>query len=277
MSDQTVEIEAQESEVASAFDAGVRSTETKELSPGVFLTSRETKVEDLRKWKAEHRKLTEDAPVNRQERIKIHTKESFVDAVNKYGTPNAVTYADSRENKITAIFDHDGFHNFKAEIAFLLSAKLKKWSRMTDYMSQVEFAEFLDDNLEDIYSGENGEYPTASQIQEMATGIQVTENTETTGKINLSNGAANISYVGEVQSSVEIPTHIQIAIPLFENGDKYTLQMRLRYRSTGGGIKFKLLFTNLDRSLEEHFEEILQFILEKTDVTAFRGSCDNPY
>jgi len=70
---------------------------------------------------------------------------------------------------------------------------------------------------------------------------------------------------------VEVAKELILGIPLFEHGERYAVKARLSFRVTGGGVVFRLLFTNLDDAIETEFERIVQVMEEKTSSVILRG------
>ena len=97
------------------------------------------------------------------------------------------------------------------------------------------------------------------------------------GPVNLDNGSVRFSYQDEVETTVDIPRNLTLGIPLFEHGDRYRLGARLRFIISGGSVKFKLLFTNLQDAKDQEFERIVQEIEEKTSKVIYRGRLALPW
>jgi hypothetical protein len=138
-------------------------------------------------------------------------------------------------------------------------------------MTQFDFANFLEDHLEDVLE------PSGQHLLEIATDLEASSTGGFKGKVNLDNGSVRLSYQDEVETTVEVPRTLTLGIPLFEHGDRYKLGARLRFVIQGGSVKFKLLFTNLQDAKEQEFERIVQEIEEKTSQPIYRGRLALPW
>jgi hypothetical protein len=135
----------------------------------------------------------------------------------------------------------------------------------------MEFANFLEDHLEDVLT------PTGQELLSIATDLEASSTGGFKGKVNLDNGSVRLSYQDDVETTVEVPRNLTLGIPLFEHGDRYKLGARLRFVIQGGSVKFRLLFTNLQDAKEQEFERIVQEIEEKTSQPIYRGRLALPW
>jgi hypothetical protein len=177
-----------------------------------------------------------------------------------------------------AIQSGDGFYDRKAGwgqlravIGFAESRKLKEWKSTLEWMTQADFANFIEDHLEDVLT------PSGQELLSIATDLEASSTGGFKGKVNLDNGSVRLSYQDEVETTVEIPRNLTLGIPLFEHGDRYKLGARLRFVIQGGSVKFRLLFTNLQDAKEQEFERIVQDIEEKTSQPIYRGRLALPW
>jgi hypothetical protein len=201
-----------------------------------------------------------------------------------YAGKKTRTFADVEKLTITSIYDFlapkaieetidemgldekpTGWSQFKGVLAFRDSRKLGEWKKLTEWTGQSDFANFLEDHLEDVVT------PSGADLLSIATDLEANSASSFKGKITLNNGDVRLDYQSDTQTSVEVPKELILGIPLFEHGDKYKVRARLRFRVGGGGVVFRLLFTNLNDAIEAEFERIVQEMEEKTSSVILRG------
>ena len=273
---------AQDSSPLDAFEAGLKSQTPMEVFPGVFINHKDLVRTDLRPQFLEDAKASKPGPVNPSGTITLLTPESFGKALTDYRDSRTQAFADSEKSEITAVFDAvqsgDGFYDrkagwgqFRAVIGFAESRKLKEWKRTLEWMNQLEFANFIEDHLEDVLT------PSGQDLMTIVTDLEASSTGGFKGKVNLDNGSVRLSYQDDVETTVEVPRNLTLGIPLFEHGDRYKLGARLCFVIQAGAVKFRLLFTNLADAKEQEFERIVQEIEEKTSQPIYRGRLALPW
>ncbi len=271
--------------VREAFEAGQKTSGVQVINGGVILHHKDFEVTDTRAQQEAEDKRLKPSPANPAGTIHVHRPDSFPVVFADYRNPRTKVFADAKQRSIVSVFDfirpdnenpgHGegamGWGQFRALMRFSESRKLGQWDDMTDWHSQADFANFLEDHLEDVIE------PNGQDLLALATDLEANKEGHFKGKLNLDNGSVQLAYQDEVQTSVEVPRRLTLGIPLFEHGDRYKLEVRLRINVTSGGVRFKILFTNLEDALEEHFESIVQELEEKTGEAIVRGSLSLDY
>ena len=270
-----------------AFDAGLKSQIPSEIFPGMIVHHKDLVVSDKTAARLSDEKLSKIGPVNPAGTLTLLTPESFGRAISDHRDARTKVFADGEKSEIVAVFDFlqaggnvstslpdargIGWGQLRAVIGFSESRKLKEWKRTLEWMSQADFANFLEDHLEDVVE------PEGQHLLEIATDLEASSTGGFKGKVNLQNGSVKLCYQDEVETSVEIPRNLTLGIPLFEHGDRYKLGARLRFIISGGSVKFRLLFTNLQDAKDQEFERIVQEIEEKTKAPIYRGRLALPW
>ena len=270
-----------------AFEAGMKSQAPLEVIPGILIHHRDLVISDQSAKRLSEAKRSQVGPVNPAGSMIVHTMESFAKAVLDHKDQRTQIFADTESGKISCCFDFleagggpdadteddraRGWGQLTAEINFRESRKLKEWRRCLEWMNQTEFANFLEDHLEDVVT------PSGQDLLSITTDLEASSSGGFKGRVNLDNGSVALHYQNEVETSVEIPRSLTLGIPLFEHGDRYKLGARLRFQITGGSVKFRLLFTNVEDAKEQEFERIVQEIEAKTDGTIYRGKLALPW
>jgi len=267
-----------------AFEAGIKAAAPVELMAGVVLHHKDFAVADKAKERLAERKRSEPGPVNPAAVLVLLTLESFARAVTTHRDERTEVFADSERAEITAVFDslegggqgdpdlvRGGWGQHRARIGFAESRKLGEWKKTTQWMGQEEFANFLEDHMEDVVE------PKGQDLLSIATDLEASSRGNFKGRVNLANGTVSLCYQDEVETTVAVPRHLTLGIPLFEHGDCYALGARLRYLVKGGTVQFKLLFTNLEDAKEQEFELIVQELDEKAIAPLYRGRLVLPW
>ena len=272
--------DAMPSATLAAFEAGLKSAEAQELFPGMIVHHKDFTITDNTAARREDAKRNLYGPPNSYGTLQLLTPESFGRAVINNKDANTQVFADNEKSEITAVFDYikdggsltlsydaksRGWGQHRATIGFRDSRKLMEWHKTTQWMTQMDFANFLEDHLEDVLT------PSGQELLSITTDLEASSAGSFKGKLNLENGSVRLSYQDDVETSVEIPRNLVLGIPLFEHGDRYKLGARLRYVIRGGSVQFRLLFTNLQDSKEAEFERIVQEIEASTSTVIYRG------
>ena len=270
-----------------AFEAGLKSQTARELFPGIIVHHKDLAVTDKTRERLLDAKQDTAGPKNPVGLLTLHTLESFAQAVKDNSDDRTHIFADTEAGKIVCVFDflekgglsataeedprQRGWGQHSAEIMFRESRKLKEWRKTLEWMGQADFANFLEDHLEDIAE------PSGQDLLAIATDLEASSTGNFKGRLNLDNGSVALNYQDDVETSVEIPRNLTLGIPLFEHGDRYKLKCRLRFLVRGGSVQFRLLFTNVEDAKEQEFERIVQEIEEKTGVVIYRGKLALPW
>ena len=263
-----------------AFEAGLKSQVPSELFPGLIVHHKDLVIKDCTLDHLKESKLSQPGPINPSGTFTLLTPESFALAIVNNQDERSKVFADSENGNITCIFDflknggqsrEAGWGQLRAEIKFAESRKLKEWRKTLEWMNQTDFANFLEDHLEDVLT------PSGQDLLSIATDLEASSQGSFKGKVNLQNGSTKLCYQDDVETTVEVPRLLTLGIPLFEHGDKYKLGARLRFVISGGSVKFKLLFTNLQDAKDQEFERIVLEIEEKATVSIYRGRLSLPW
>lgn len=272
---------------AEAFEAGLKSQVPSELFPGLIVHHKDLVIKDCSKDHLAESMQSKSGPINPAGTFTLLTPESFALAIVNNQDARTKVFADSENGLISCAFDFlqdggkignidpdsraRGWGQLRAEIKFSESRKLKEWRNMLEWRSQADFANFLEDHLEDVLD------PAGQDLLAIATDLEASSQGSFKGKMNLDNGSVRFSYQDDVETTVEVPRLLTLGIPLFEHGSKYKLGARLRFVISGGSVKFKLLFTNLQDAKDQEFERIVQEIEDKAVVSIYRGRLSLPW
>ena len=188
------------------------------------------------------------APVRVRENHRFIDADSFSGYVNRFKKPETILVASVSDLTLTAHIDYhgdDGTPSWSTHNANLVSIFSPDWTAWVEgneqTMSQVEFAEFIEDQNHCIIE------PEAAAMIELALNLQSNTDVTFASKINISNGLATLSYSESPSSgsqNMSFPTKLHICVPPFRGSDPVDLHVRMRYRINGHSPK---IFYKLDR------------------------------
>jgi uncharacterized protein YfdQ (DUF2303 family) len=127
-------------------------------------------------------------------------------------------------------------------------------------MAQVDFMRFLEDNLQDITS------PAGAVLLTAARNFEAHSDAKFKSATNLDNGSVVFNYtenVNEVaqEGKISLPTAFEITIPVFDGGDPYVIEARLRYRVGQGGMVLWYELVKTHKILEHAFNKVRDQII----------------
>lgn len=173
---------------------------------------------------------------------------SFVAYVNRFkvcadGEGEKTTiFADPKGAKLRAVIDyHAGEKPDRCEHAITFDVPVsEQWSRWRAIdgkgMSQIEFAEFIEENCLDIVD------PPAATFLDLVTGLQAKKKVAFESGVRLQDGSHQITFAEEVEAKgrgqMLVPSEFSIGVPIYFNGEAYKVRCLLRYRIHEGALTF---------------------------------------
>lgn len=164
-----------------------------------------------------------------------------------------------------------GWGDFRVAIGFRATPQWEKWKRIDGkLLDQAEFAEFVEDNLEDIAD------PPGASMLEIATYLQATRSVNFKSGIRLSSGAVQFQNLEDVQASVgagaiAVPETITLGIaPLF-GSPSYSVPARFRWRVQDGKLKLGIKLQRVETMMAQIIEDIVAKIERGANVSVLDG------
>jgi hypothetical protein len=262
----------------------------------------------------------EPTPRARTGTTEVAAVDSFIAYIHRFKEPNSVIFANKAEMKLTTIFDyHDRLDappvtkdpdkpwvpmprwgRFRSVFAFPQSRAYQTWTGKNKVpMGQAEFAEFLEENILDLFdpaglvldpeapgassdenirniAGQLGlKLGTPNEVLTVSRGLSLKSEETVTGAINLTTGEMQVSYAqqnnSDEKSLVVVPSGFIIALPIFEGGGWYKLLVRLRYRKVEQKIKWHFDVFQLTKAFEVAFAEECAAVSSAVDLPLFYG------
>ncbi len=210
-----------------------------------------------------NRKEWMDRPRRRSGTIIATTLESFIAMTNRQSGESSVIFADDGPApKLTAVLNFHGsgaegkpeFGDDRVQYQFPLSDEWKKWLGMNGHKFDViAFAEWIENGLFEIgepsaagaistaFASESGVKLAGRQaLLGLSKGLSVRVEHRVAKTVNLQSGEGRIEYSEEHHDDnggpLIVPAAFHLMIPVFRGGSRYSIPVRLRYRTGGGKI-----------------------------------------
>ena len=251
----------------------------------VILTPEGYKADVLTSLKLQDLEKHLDKPLRKRGVVRLHDASSFIQYVNQHqqaGRSSVWCDADYQQSKVdlVAIFndhgtDATGWRDHIALYSPLQSVEWKRWiGKNRQTFSQVEFALFIEDNLQDIASVEG--MPTGTQMLEMAMNLEANQDSRFKSNIRLQSGGTELAFVQKEDDAtlekMRLFERFSIGIPPFFNGGAFRIDARLRYRVRDGKLTFWFELIREDKVLQAAAEEEITKIADATGTSVLQGN-----
>lgn len=230
-----------------------------------------------------------DHPKRKRGLVCLSETSSFIEYVNAHSTPDETHIfgvASEAGGEFKAVIDFhgrgDADPNWGEHVCVLKLATTPEWQRWTarngQQLTQEAFAEFLEDNMQDIVNPDAG---TLLDVAQLLTGKKSV--TFRSGK-NLKNGAIALEYSETIESTggrsngdMQVPDKFTLMISPFIGVDPVALDARLRYRiSDSGKLSFSFILNRPHKIVEAAFNTAREAIKKGTDLFVHLGTPSIP-
>lgn len=258
----------------SAYDAGILASPMRTIDGHHFVVVPEgARVEDIEKFQPE--------PSRRRGTNTVRDTASFIRMVNEDADPDGLCsriYGTIQPPSFTAVLNDNvgvvaGWRDDRIHYSCPLSVEWKTWTeRSGKPMSQEQFAQFIEDNLPDIAQ------PPAAEMLEISRTLEAKKKVNFASGIRLSNGQNELTYEETISGTAGrgkfvVPEEFTVGIPVLENGARYAVTARLRYRIGDGGkltMWFELLRPH--KIVEDAVAAVWNEIEAGTEMTIINGA-----
>jgi uncharacterized protein YfdQ (DUF2303 family) len=151
------------------------------------------------------------------------------------------------------------------------SPEWKLWAAQSEeVMQQGDFAEFLEDNANDILN------PDPASMLEVATSLHATTGAVFRRAFNQANGQVQFQFDENIDAKVaggtkEVPTTFQIGLRPFMGCHRYPIECRLRFRVNGGNLAFHFKALQMDWMTETALDAIVKRVADETGIAPGLG------
>lgn len=235
------------------------------------------------------------APVRREGTATVTTLASFIALIDRHKDEESAIFGETAwpDPKLTAVLNYDSegvparFGDHRIVYEFPLTDEFKAWiDSNAKPMPQDVFAYFIEEHAAELAApmdAERGEYErlfgetfaTPSELLMLSRHLEVHVNAKAKQGIRLQTGERQVEFVEEHVNSkgeaVTIPGIFMVSVPAFVDGDSVRIPARLRYRISGGEIKWFYQLYRWQFFLREQVQHDLRDAADKTGLPAFEG------
>lgn len=231
-------------------------------------------------------------PARKRGTAVLNDAESFVAVVIDQKTAETRIFSTINPPTFTAVFNHNaataGWGDHKAQYNAPLAPEWLAWTAMDGKkVGQVDLAQFIENNLVDVVFidkaapgmpvGEVGS-PDGATLLEVCRTLEAKKKVDFKSAIRLADGSTQFTYDEDVQGSARqgqlaVPEQFSLGIPVFENGEKYRADVRLRYRiQDGGNLIMWLELIRPHKIIEDAVKQLRADIAAQTELPILNGS-----
>lgn len=216
-------------------------------------------------------------PQRKRGTVALRDTDSFIAVVNADKGTSTRLYGNYVKPGFIAVFnDHGSLPGWQDHRAVYECPKSIEWATWTSsngkQMSQVDFAQFIENNLPDVAD------PPAADMLEISRSLEAKKKVNFASGIRLANGQNELTYEEEISGTaakgkLQVPEIFTLGIPVLEGGHRYAVQARLRYRIQDGGrltIWYELVRPH--KILEDAVHAVWTEIQDKTGMQVLNGS-----
>ncbi len=138
-------------------------------------------------------------------------------------------------------------------------------------MNQVQFAEFIEDNLLDIHA------PPGADLLELARNLEAKKTIKFSSSFRSTDGQRKLVYDEDVQSGtskgdMKVPETFILGLMVFKGGASYKVEARLRYRFPEGKLSFSYDLVRPHKIIEAAFNDVFTKIAKECGTKILNGS-----
>lgn len=122
----------------------------------------------------------------------------------------------------------------------------------------------------------SGTWAGPERMMELSRGLKVNESNRVEAKANISSGTGGLVFMSEHTDDkgdvLQVPNLFLISIPVFKNGPKYLLPVRLRYRLQAGRVVWFYDTYRHDKTFDAAFDEACTRVRGETGLPLLVGT-----
>lgn len=205
-------------------------------------------------------------------KVTVDTADSLIRYVNRFQDARSILVADYDALSIHGILDYHASNDedmplapgpcrHTATLRLRNSEEFLRWSGMEGTLhDQMAFAEFLDENANDI------SHPDPATFIEIARELEATQGVVFKSATRLQTGERSIVYETETQVRGEmvVPTTFTLAIPLFQGEEPSEILASFRFRPSAQGLKLGFVWRRVEYRRQAEFALIAHRVAEAT-------------
>lgn len=210
---------------------------------------------------------TQLQPLRHKGMVKLLDVDSFKTYVGNLKAAQTRIYGSMVPSpRFIAVFnDHStgvpGYRDFRAEFTVPFSREWTTWTKSDrQRKTQLEFAEWLEDNLPDVQK------PTGAELLEIILDFEASKTGTFRSAQRLQDGSINFVWAdqtaGRDGGQIRLPAAFVVSIPVFENRTPAEITARLKYRLNDGSLQLWYELVRPHKIVEAELKEIWSSIEE---------------
>ncbi len=216
-------------------------------------------------------------PTRKRGTVHVHDAASLIAYAAGHATPATRLFADVYARTLVLVLnghadDAAGWGDHKAQLVLKHTPEWSAWAALDGKLvAQTDFAEHIEDRLDDIQS------PPGADLLELAQTFQAKTGVEFASAIVLESGQRQLTYKETIDAragqagQVVIPKEFELGLRPFEGGDAYKVVARLRYRINGGHLTIGYQLTRVEDVLRSAVNDVIEQVAEATGLGVLRG------
>lgn len=216
----------------------------------------------------------EPAPTAIRQSTTLLTARGFAQYVNLFKATSTIVFF-NRDTKFVAVLDYHepSKPSWSTHRATFEAKRTREWLLWKSFdnkpMTQVDFAQFLEDNLPDIAA------PDAATIVEAARNMEATKEVTFKSQVNVGNGSVKFTYDefvnnGTRPDTVDLLNGMTLSLPILEGLDNQAVQVRIRYQiGAGGKLSMRYMLVRAQDAEDEAMELIAGTLGEQIQGVQF--------
>lgn len=254
------------------------AAEVQELDArGIYVLNRSDGSHDVHDLTEAIRDLDQRAPAVKAGTYVVTTPEALIDYLGKHGLTRTEVWSNASAGTIKAVIDaHDeagkaaGHEQHSVTLRLPFSDDWREWTRSDGtYVTQVQFAEHIEDHLPNFIE------PNGATMLELAQTFTATTKVDFDSSQRLRSGETSVSYredhaaAAGKKGSIAIPDTFRLGVQVFDGGQPWQIDARLRYRIVDGRLALAYKLVRPGDTLRDAFGEVVAEVEKGADVTVW--------
>jgi uncharacterized protein YfdQ (DUF2303 family) len=221
------------------------------------------------------------APSRRRGTHVLTELESFIALVNRFKNKDTALWADIERLSVSAVFnehqatpdiDDAGWRDHRAVYQCPRSPEWIAWTGIDGKpMHQDTFADLVESRLEDLTGGFN--YPAPTEVLKVARDLQVHTKGTFSRSFDPTTGTGSlVCKTDNEATSTPIPRAFLLAIPVFQGGERYQVEARIRFALHDGKPTFTVVLHRRSDIERDAFADVRRAVLAGCELPLFAGA-----
>jgi uncharacterized protein YfdQ (DUF2303 family) len=220
-----------------------------------------------------------ETPARKRGSVTVFDAASFsqvLDANGDVGDATIYVDRDPGSPSIVAVLNGHGIEgpgwgDFRVQIEFRETPQWAKWKAINGKMlAQADFAEFIEENAEDITT------PSGAEMLEIATYLDATRTVNFRSGIRLPSGQIQFQNMESIEAKVSagqfaIPETFELGIAPFLGVPIYKVPVRFRYRLQDGKLTLGVKLQRVESMMVDILNDVVGAIERSAEVPLLEG------